>query len=157
MNLNEVFDFYDHYVGSYLKERIKTDRSKNEVHLVNFLVHLENTVGLAHIGRDWFNMYMIWQLDYWRTKTVKFGSNLSFTKVIGKKSLDRFIKRSPDYNWHMAKKNLQVKPMTQDIRSPRVDLRSMYQNLQDCLINHLSYNGSKSCITCRNMMLCRKL
>ena len=156
--MNElIFDAFDHYVSSYRKDRQRVDRVKYREVCDDFLSLLDEKIGVNHIGENWLNLYYIWTFDYWIGKNVKFGKNLHIKKVLSKAGLMRFLKRSKDFNWYMAKKNLRISPFKAPEKIARFDRRSIYKSFNKCHVNDLKYNGSMSCMMCSDKKICKKL
>lgn len=156
MKLDDIFDQYDHVISQLKKNRIKIDRKKNEEALVNFLVHVDNKIGLYHIGRVWVENYLIFQIDYWKSKEVKFGGRFAFRKIFAKNSLDRYMARSDDFNWYMAQRNLGVTFLTHNNKGNLVH-NNRNNNLIWCMNNTSMYDGSTICLKCNYQVVCKSV
>lgn len=156
MKISDFFDEYDFVVSQIENKTVKSDRFTNETHLINFLCHLEVKVGIQHIGYNWLQNYLTYQLDYWRDKTVKYGSKFDFKKIYAKKSLDRYLAKSDDFNWYMARKNLKVRFISRAVKEELPKTKRLGK-IALCLEFTDLYNGSFECLRCADRKLCKTI
>lgn len=171
MNLRQYcYSRYINFVHNHYKISTNELSESNQECITTFLIELHKKIGLAHIGENYINDYLIYQFNYWIDKDVQFGNSITIKKVFAIESLKRYLNRDPDFNWYMAK--LQIEPYLTPIKEIKAksdklndteenEKRRFYnekRGLIHCFDTTTLFNhNSPLCISCIHKEVCKKL
>lgn len=174
-----VFQLYQQFVQRFhnLDQPIESHNDAINHKITDFLIELHKTIGLQSVDPTYIYNYLVFQFNYWNDKKVGFGDRITFNRVFGRKSLERFRQRRNDFSWYNAQLSMSkfgIEPSminqfsTKKIKNfltidsqeelEKARFLNTVEGLRNCIDNTTLYNHrSNNCIICTHNVMCKKL